>query len=153
MTKENQGKDIETLFSYFNELNIISQLSNGIFEQNLPAGLTVSQFSVLNWFIRVDNVATPGRLSTAFQVTKGAMTNTLKKLHEKKLISITPDPNSGRSKIVRLTKKGQGVRDSAIAGISPLLEEFAQSFPNSDIKKQIKTIKKVRKYLDDYRYQ
>ena len=89
MTKENQGKDIETLFSYFNELNIISQLSNGIFEQNLPAGLTVSQFSVLNWFIRVDNVATPGRLSTAFQVTKGAMTNTLKKLHEKKLISIS----------------------------------------------------------------
>jgi DNA-binding MarR family transcriptional regulator len=55
----------------------------GNVQQNLPAGLTVSQFSVLNWFIRVDNVATPGRLSTAFQVTKGAMTNTLKKLHEK----------------------------------------------------------------------
>ncbi|MFT5208515.1 MAG: DNA-binding MarR family transcriptional regulator [Flavobacterium sp.] len=152
MTKENQRRDIEVLFSYFNELNIISQLSNGILEQKLPAGLTTSQFSVLNWFIRVDNVATPGRLSTAFQVTKGAMTNTLKKLHDKKLISITPDPNSGRSKIVKLTKKGRDVRDSAIEGISPLLEEFAQTFPASDIKKQVKAIKKVRKYLDEYRY-
>ncbi|MFT7688176.1 MAG: DNA-binding MarR family transcriptional regulator [Candidatus Azotimanducaceae bacterium] len=149
---DNQVNDLETLFSYFNELNIISQLSNTLFEKNLPTGLSSSQFSVLNWFIRVDNVATPGRLSTAFQVTKGAMTNTLKKLHDKKLITITPHPDSGRSKIVKITTKGRKVRDSAISGISPLLQEFSQKFSISDVRRQVKSLEKVRQYLDEYRY-
>jgi len=79
------GRDDETasLFSFFNEIGIIAQLASNLFAQSLPGGLTQSQFSVLNWFARVDSEATPKRLATAFQVTPGAMTNTLKKLAEK----------------------------------------------------------------------
>ena len=62
------------LFAYFNEIGIIAQLSSAQFEKTLPARLNNSQFSVLNWFRRVDSQATPGRLATAFQVTAGAMT-------------------------------------------------------------------------------
>ncbi len=151
-SKKNKEYDFEMLFTYFNELNIISQLSSGIFEQKLPKGLTASQFSVLNWFVRVDDEATPGRLSTAFQVTKGAMTNTLGKLRKKQLITVEPDATSGRRKIVRMTRKGRKVRDSALATIKPLLEDFAQAFDISEIKKQIVAIQKVRLYLDGYRY-
>ena len=151
-TRQRQDHDFEMLFTYFNELNIISQLSSGIFEQKLPKGLTASQFSVLNWFVRVDSEATPGRLSTAFQVTKGAMTNTLKKLHEKQLITVEPDVSSGRRKIVKMTRKGRKVRDSALATINPLLEEFAAAFDEADIRNQIVAIQKVRLYLDEYRY-
>lgn len=151
-SKKNKEYDFEMLFTYFNELNIISQLSSGIFEQKLPKGLTASQFSVLNWFVRVDDEATPGRLSTAFQVTKGAMTNTLGKLRKKQLITVEPDATSGRRKIVRMTRKGRKVRDSALATIKPLLEDFAQALDISEIKKQIVAIQKVRLYLDGYRY-
>ena len=59
----------DAVFTYFNEIGIISQLSTVLFEQSLPEGLTLSQFSVLNWFVRVDVEATPGRLARAFQVT------------------------------------------------------------------------------------
>lgn len=151
-TQQLQDHDFEMLFTYFNELNIISQLSSGIFEQKLPKGLTASQFSVLNWFVRVDSEASPGRLSTAFQVTKGAMTNTLKKLKEKQLITIEPDATSGRRKIVKMTRKGRKVRDIALATINPLLKEFAGVFNVADIRKQIVAIQKVRLYLDAYRY-
>lgn len=151
-TQQLQDHDFEMLFTYFNELNIISQLSSGIFEQKLPKGLTASQFSVLNWFVRVDSEASPGRLSTAFQVTKGAMTNTLKKLKEKQLITIEPDATSGRRKIVKMTRKGRKVRDTALATINPLLKEFAGVFNVADIRKQIVAIQKVRLYLDAYRY-
>lgn len=150
--KRKQEPDLELLFTYFNELNIISQLSSGLFEQKLPRGLTISQFSVLNWFVRVDNVATPGRLSTAFQVTRGAMTNTLKKLQDKQLVAVTPDSTSGRRKIVKMTRKGSKVRDLALEAIKPLLGEFALEFDVSAIKKQLVAIQKVRLYLDEYRY-
>jgi DNA-binding MarR family transcriptional regulator len=154
MKKSSQLKDhdFEMLFTYFNELNIISQLSSGIFEKKLPKGLSASQFSVLNWFVRVDTEATPGRLSSAFQVTKGAMTNTLKKLKEKQLITVEPDVSSGRRKIVKMTQKGRKVRDSALASINPLLDEFAGAFDVADIRKQTVAIQKVRLYLDEYRY-
>jgi DNA-binding MarR family transcriptional regulator len=150
MQKEHQ--DYELLFTYFNELGIISQLSSSMFERNLPKGLTISQFSVLNWFVRVDDQATPGRLSTAFQVTKGAMTNTLKKLQAKHFISVEPDASSGRRKIVRLTPEGRKMRDLAVATAYPLMEEFAGMFDLAEIKSQLDAIQKIRMYLDEYRY-
>jgi DNA-binding MarR family transcriptional regulator len=85
-------------------------------------------------------------------VTKGAMTNTLKKLKEKQLITVEPDVSSGRRKIVKMTRKGRKVRDKALATINPLLEEFAGAFDVADIRKQIVAIQKVRLYLDEYRY-
>jgi DNA-binding MarR family transcriptional regulator len=152
MNERERDQDISLLFNYFNEINIIAQLSGGIFKKKLPDGLSSAQFSVLNWFIRVDNEATPGRLSTAFQVTKGAMTNTLKKLEEKQLITVEPDETSGRRKIVKITGEGRRVRQEALNNIYPVLEEFADAIGVDEIKAQIRKIQKVRKYVDDYRY-
>ena len=141
----------ELMFSYFNELGIVSQLSKAMFERLLPEGLTISQFSVLNWFVRVDSVATPGRLSAAFQVTKGAMTNTLKKLEEKKCITVHPDPANGRKKIVKITRRGKKLRDKAIADAHPLLEEFSINFDVAELELQLSAIQKIRIYLDSHR--
>lgn len=140
------------LFTYFNEIGIISQLSGNLFERNLPDGLTSSQFGVLNWFIRVDNEATPGRLATAFQVTGGAMTNTLKKLEGKGLIKVEPDDSSGRQKRVTITASGRRMRDKAISAAAPMFTEFAAQFSANSIARQTKELQKVRQYLDEYRY-
>jgi len=147
-----KSDDGNILFDFFNEIGIISQLSSTMFERNLPDGLTNSQFSVLNWFLRVDTVATPGRLATAFQVTPGAMTNTLKRLESKGLIKIVPDSESGRKKQVTITSQGKAVRDKAIASAAPLLAEFAAEFSPNSLKKQVSSLSKVRAYLDEYRY-
>lgn len=148
---ENPSND-QAVFTYFNEIGIISQLSAGLFEQGLPEGLTLSQFSVLNWFVRVDVEATPGRLARAFQVTGGAMTNTLKKLESKALVKVEPDKNSGRRKRVTMTRKGNQVRDKAIKAVAPLLREFAEHFPAEKLKRQTRQLAEVREYLDERRY-
>ncbi len=140
------------VFTYFNEIGIISQLSTGLFEQCLPEGLTQSQFSVLNWFVRVDVEATPGRLARAFQVTGGAMTNTLKKLESKGLVNVEPDKNSGRQKRVTMTRKGSQVRHKAIKAIAPLLREFEEHFPVEKLRRQTRQLAEVRQYMDEYRY-
>lgn len=141
----------DAVFTYFNEIGIISQLSTVLFEQSLPEGLTLSQFSVLNWFVRVDVEATPGRLARAFQVTGGAMTNTLKKLESKGLVKVEPDKNSGRRKRVTMTRKGNQVRDGAIKAVAPLLRNFSERFPVEKLGRQTLQLAKVREYLDERR--
>jgi len=153
MTQSKKTADANTaLFDYFNEIGIISQLAGNLFERKLPKGLTSSQFGVLNWFMRVDDEASPGRLATAFQVTAGAMTNTLKKLESKGLIKVEPDGSSGRQKRVTITTQGRRMRDKAIASAAPLFTEFAARFPAASIARQTQDLQKVRQYLDEYRY-
>ena len=153
VTKKKSSKASEaTLFAYFNEISIISQLSSVLFERNLPEGLNNSQFSVLNWFSRVDSQASPGRLATAFQVTAGAMTNTLKKLESRGLVKIEPDELSGRKKKITITSKGENARKQAIASSAPLFQEFAKNCPLENIELQIEALQKVREYLDQRRY-
>ena len=136
--------DASALFVYFNEIGIIAQLSSAQFQRNLPDGLSHSQFSVLNRFSRVDSQASPGRLATAFQVTAGAMTNTLKKLESKGLVKIEPDELSGRKKKVTVTLKGEELHKQAIAASAPMFHEFAERFPAEDIAEQIAELRKMR---------
>ena len=135
-------------FEFFNEIGIIAQLSSNQLQRNMPHGLTQSQFSVLNWFIRVDRQATPGRLAKAFQLTPGAMTNTLSKLESKGFVRIEPDPDSGRSKIVRLTPAGRRARDSAIAANDAALKGFLEEFPATTLQEALPLLRSVRAYLD-----
>ncbi len=152
MAKQQPDPD-PLLFTYFNEINIISRLAGNIFERSLPDGLTNSQFSVLNWFVCIDKQATPTRLATAFQVTGGAMTNTLKQLQAKGLVNIKPDANSGRQKIVTITTRGRKLRDKATACAPSALVDFSEKFSLESIEKQTRELQKVRQFLDKYRYQ
>ena len=153
MTEKKSSQPSEaTLFTYFNEISIIAQLSNAQFERILPDGLNNSQFSVLNWFCRVDSQASPGRLATAFQVTPGAMTNTLKKLKSKGLVKIEPDELSGRKKKVSITSRGEKLQKQALNAAAPLFQEIAKNCPLENIEIQVAQLQRVREYLDRRRY-
>ena len=119
----------ELVFRLFNEIGIIAQLSTTRFERSLPYGMSRPQFSILNWFCRVDDQASPGRLAQAMEVTKGAITNSLKKLEAKGFITVTPDENSGRQKVVRLTPEGQRARNEAIISATTAFEQLSRANP------------------------
>ena len=147
----NRHVEFPELFSLFNEIGIIAQLSSNEFEKCLPDRLTTSQFAVLNWFLRVDSEATPGRLARAFQLTGGAITNTLKKLEAKGLVKIEPDALSGRKKRVTLTRAGRVMRDKAVKATTPLLDEFAGRVRTGKTGKLLKELQEIRQYLDERR--
>ena len=142
---------LQDVFAFFNEIGIIAQLSSNQMERAMPHGLTMAQFGVLNWFSRVDDEATPGRLAAAFQVSKGAMTNTLGKLQEKGFVTVSPDPQSGRRKIVRRTSAGQRAREAALASTMPVLETFADALGHDRLRRHRPFLSKVRAYLDSAR--
>ena len=149
--RSSKDQELEDAYLFFNEIGIIAQLSSNQFQRALPHGLNQSQFSVLNWFVRVDVEATPGRLATAFQVTRGAMTNTLGKLRAKGLIQIEPDPDSGRRKIVRLTAAGRRARDDAVTASYPLLAQFIAQFDKRRTDAAMPLLQEIRAYLDKRR--
>ena len=151
MTKKKSSQPSEaTLFTYFNEISIIARLTIAQFERILPDCLNNSQFSVLNWFSRVDSQASPSRLATAFQVTPGAMTNTLKKLESKGLVKIEPDELCGRKKKVSMTSKGEKLQKQAV-NAAALFQEMAKNRPLENIEIQVAQLQKVREYSDQRR--
>ncbi|MFT6431977.1 MAG: DNA-binding MarR family transcriptional regulator [Candidatus Azotimanducaceae bacterium] len=149
--KKNSISNLDLAFRLFNEIGIISQLSNTQFERRLPLGMNRSQFSILNWFARVDDQASPGRLAKAMEVTKGAITNTLKKLEAAEWIVISADESSGRQKIVRMTSEGREARDAAIEAAGPLFLTFLESIQVEEIQRLIPELERIRKVLDESR--
>jgi len=79
----------------------------------LPSGMELSQFSVLNHLANVDEPRSPARLAEVFQLTRGAMTNTLHKLEWAGHIHITPDWDDARRKQVVISPAGRAARDAA----------------------------------------
>ena len=153
MAKHSTSKppDPDQLFILFNEIGIVNQLSTNRFERALPDGLTQSQFSVLNNFVRLGGSRSPKQLADAFQVTKGAMTNTLDKLAKKGAIKISPDPNDGRAKIVTLTPRGRKMRERAIAAAGPAFKDVADVIAAEDVEQVIPFLQKLRAFLDTHR--
>ena len=138
-------------FSFFNEIGIISQLSNRLLEAHLPDGFLISHFSVLNHLCRRGDRATPLALATAFQVPKTTMSHTLAGLEKAALIEFVPNPEDGRSKCVVLTAKGRAFRDKAIAMIGPDLARIAADISEDKIAEALPVLEAVRTYLDRMR--
>jgi len=136
-------------FEVFNEIGIIAQLSGATFERVLPEGLSLAGYGVLSNFVRLGREAQrPTQLARNFQVTKGAMTNTLQRLEAAGYITLSPDPEDGRGKIARITRSGRAARKAAIALMAPVLAEFLEAFPAAEIKRILPTLTRLRKALD-----
>jgi len=136
------------LFTLFNEIGIINQLASKRFERVLPDNLTLSQFSVLNNFVRLGGSRTPAQLAEAFQVTKGAMTNTLQKLSARGCITIDVDSNDRRSKQVNITDHGRQLRNVAIAKANEALSNLVGQIDQSEIEETLIHLQHIRKVLD-----
>jgi DNA-binding MarR family transcriptional regulator len=123
-------------FQVLNEIGIIDQLAQNRAARLLSPELNMSQFIVLNHFARLGGNRSLTELASAMQVTKGAMSNTVARLLDKRLIAVKPDPRDGRGKVVSLTPAGRIARNRAVnrlgrglAGLDAVLsaEELAST--------------------------
>ncbi|WP_420337389.1 MarR family winged helix-turn-helix transcriptional regulator [Roseibium sp.] len=140
-----------TLFSFFNEIGIIAQLSRAAMEARLPKGLTLPHFSVINHLIRVKDGQTPLALAKAFQVPKTTMTHTLSGLLDHGLVDMRPNPKDGRSKTVWLTEAGRQFRETAIRSIDPDMSAIKSAIPEEKIAEILPVLAEIRSFMDAYR--
>lgn len=146
-----QNPNDPTVFQLLNEVGIIEQLSRNQLERVLPDGLKMSQFVVLNRFVRMGDGETPAQLASAFQVTKGAMTNTLKRLQDRGFIEVRPDQNDGRSKRVYMTDAGRAARQTAVTAVAAISSELTNQIPLDELAELLPGLIKLRSVLDKMR--
>ncbi|MEM1199044.1 MAG: MarR family transcriptional regulator [Pseudomonadota bacterium] len=140
------------VFRLFNEIGIISQLSGTIMARVLPHGLSMAQFGVLNNFVRLGGERTPARLATAFQVTRGAMTNTLARLEAQGFIHLRADPDDGRGKIVTITDAGRQAREDALAALMGEVGKLEGKVDWAAFEEMLPKLEALRKILDEERF-
>jgi DNA-binding MarR family transcriptional regulator len=138
-------------FRLFTEIGIIAQLSGNKLERVLPEGMSLAQFSVLNHFVRLGGAWSPSRLAAAFQVTKGAMTNTLQRLEAQGHVKIVPDETDARAKLVEITDAGRKAREAAILATGPIIVQLAGLVSAADVKGALPFLESLRKVLDEHR--
>ena len=139
------------LFRFLNEVGIIEQLARTRLERVLPDELKMSHFVLLNHLARQGGDWSPARLASAFQVTKGAITNTVQRLESRGLVKVVPDPGDGRGKLVSLTAAGRDVREQCVRRTRPLLAELEAELGRQRFERTLPVLEDVRRYLDEDR--
>lgn len=133
----------------FAEIGAIDQLATVRIDRVLPEGLTHAQFMVLNHLAQRGQPFTPVQLARAFQVTKGAMTNTTQRLAAAGLISIASDVSDGRKKRLTITPAGRDAHDRCLAAIRPMVEGLRQAFSETDFAKVLPFLQALRGWLGE----
>lgn len=90
----------------FSEILTVDQLARNNVAKVLPRGMELSHFSVLNHLAHTQSEKTPAQLAQTFHLTRGAMTNTLRKLETSGYVHIRPDWDDARRKLVTISPAG-----------------------------------------------
>ena len=134
--------------SLFSEISAIDHLFKVRLSKTLPQGMELSHFAVLNHFSTLQGEKTPAQLARSFNVTKGAITNTLTKLSKMGYIHIRPDWDDGRSKQVSISNAGKSARDNAVSAIEPIIGELMKVLGPKKAKALIPFLRDLRILLN-----
>mgnify|MGYP001809758001 CR=1 FL=1 len=139
--------DVEVL----TEIGIIAQLSNAALERSLPAGMSAAQFGVLSHFMRRGAAESPAKLAAAFQVTKGAMTNTLQRLEAQGYVAVEADAADGRKKRVSMTAEGARAYEAGLLALRPRMEGLREAFTEAQFAAALPFLSRLRTWMDENR--
>ena len=143
--------DTSWLLTLFNEIGIINSLSSTEFQRILAPNLNVSEYALLNHFMRMGDNKTPSYLARVFQMTKPSMTAIVSKLESKGYVNVTPGKEDRRQKFVTITPAGRKARDAGAAKTRPLLTELLTQLDEKQLRALIPGLQHLREVLDTQR--
>ena len=138
-----------TLITLLSEVGAIEQIARAKLDSALTGNLNVSNFALLNHFSRRKEEKTPLQLAKTFNVTKGAMTDTLNKLEKLGYIHIRPDWEDARKKLVSISQSGIDARNNAMKLIKPLLKKIISSSIIINERELLTELRKFREKVED----
>lgn len=112
-------------FAAMTEIAIIAHLADTALARRLPDGLTTAQFAVLNHLLRLGVQQTIGELASALQVSQPTMSSTVRRLEDKALVRLVPDPDDRRIRRVSVTPAGVAVRAQSVRALGDAKTELA----------------------------
>ena len=132
---------------FFSEISMVDQLMRHKINRALPNGMELSQFMLLNYLATISEERRPSQLAKLFQLTRGAMTNTLGKLESAGYIHMRPDWDDARRKCVVISSSGRQVRDEGLKKINPLIEEMVEVVGVEKLRDVLPIIRDLRNTL------
>ena len=132
---------------FFSEISMVDQLMRHKINRALPNGMELSQFMLLNYLATISEERRPSQLAKLFQLTRGAMTNTLGKLEAAGYIHMRPDWDDARRKCVVISSSGRKVRDEGLNKINPLIEEMVEVVGVEKLRDVLPIIRDLRNTL------
>ena len=137
-----------TLITLLSEVGAIEQIARAKLDSALTDNLNISNFALLNHFSRRQEEKTPLQLAKTFNVTKGAMTNTLNKLEKLGYLHIRPDWEDARKKLVSISQSGIDARNNAMNLIKPLLNKIISNAININERELLIELRKFREKVE-----
>ena len=120
----------------------------GRLSRALPKGMELSHFVLLNYLSNQTRERSPAELAKIFNLTKGALTNTLGKLEQYGYIHIRPDWDDARKKLVTISNAGDRARDEAVLAITPIFEEVMSSLSKDRLREGLRFLREFRAALE-----
>ncbi len=133
----------------FSEILTVDQLARNNVAKALPRGMELSHFSVLNHLAHTQTERTPAQLAQTFHLTRGAMTNTLRKLEASGFVHIRPDWDDARRKLVAISPAGRSARDAALAAIVPIIAQAVDKIGTEKVRAILPVMRELRLKLSD----
>lgn len=148
---DEQAQAQAEIFGFFNEIGIISQLSNALLAKVLPQGIHPSHFAILNHMSKRGDGNTPVRIANAMQVTKATMTHSLNVLEARGYVITRPSPEDARSKTVHLTVEGRDFVREAAKAVTTRFADLIGEREMDAIRTAMPSLITMRKHLDENR--
>jgi DNA-binding MarR family transcriptional regulator len=133
--------------SLFSEILAADQKVRYRLSNVLPKGMEISHFSVLNHLAWHEGERSPAQLAETFNVTRGAITNTLGKLEWAGYIHIRPDWDDARRKMVAISPAGRKARDLALSAIAPIVDNVIEQLGEEGVRATLPILRELRKQL------
>jgi DNA-binding MarR family transcriptional regulator len=133
----------------FDEIRYIEHLVRTTITRKLPVGLSYPQFEVMNLLSRRGDGISPLEVARALQMTKSGLTNTLQRLHARKLIHVEHCENDGRRKVIWLTPEGRIAYGQSMASIRPKMEDLRDGFTQKEFRDALPFLKALRTWLGE----
>ena len=143
---ESEGDPLAVVL--FSEILALEGLVRSRLGNALPKGMELSHFMVINHLALIARERSPVQLANSFNVTKGAMTNTLGKLEALGYVHIRPDWDDGRRKWVGLSEAGRAAREDAVRQIAPIFNDLINALGADRVKSGLPFLRELRQVLD-----
>lgn len=131
----------------FSEILAVDQLARSNVARVLPKGMELSHFSVLNHLAYAGVEKSPAQLAQTFHLTRGAMTNTLRKLEWAGWVHVRPDWEDARRKMVSISPTGIAARDTALAAIAPVIAQVVNTVGADKVRIALPVLREMRVQL------
>ena len=135
--------------SLFSEILAADQMVRNRISRVLPKGMEISHFSVLNHLVWHGDERTPAQLAETFNVTRGAMTNTLSKLEWAGYVHIRPDWDDARRKMVAISPAGRKAREQALTAITPMVSGVIKELGDDQVRETLPILRGLRRTLSE----